>query len=126
MSRIIGRPSYEFYNLFPFEREAAAQELFDASLVEDPDYRIKLVSPKDEKFYYVISELTEDGDFVETSRNPSEWATGLAIAAAWGQLNRESYRPTGMDIESMGAHFELIALKHFVALEKDVEVEGQA
>lgn len=114
MSDIIGQPGYAFYNLLPFEREAAARELFDASLVEIPDFRIELVSPTDARFYYIVSERTDNGDFVETSRSPSEWAAAVAIAGAWNQDKPEHERPNQLDIESLGAHFELIALKHLI------------
>lgn len=115
MSDIIGQPYYEFYNLLPFQREEVAQELFNASLGDDSVYRVELVHPKDERFYYVISERGEDGKFIETSRNPAEWAAAIAVAGAWDQQMPQHLRPNTFDIESMGARFEFIALRHFVA-----------
>lgn len=111
---ITGQPYFEFYNLLPSERDEAARQLFSASLEVDPAYKIELVQPEEQRFYFIVSERGKGGEFVETSRNPSDWAAAVAVAGAWDQQKPEHERPNAFDIESMGAHFELIALHHFV------------
>lgn len=123
---IIGQPYSEFYNLANSQRVDAAQQLFDASLEANPAYKIEVVEPQDERFYFVISERGEDGDFVETSRKPSKWAEGLAMGAAWDQKKPKHERPNSFDIESMGVSFELIALQHYLAQQRAAKEGVQA
>jgi hypothetical protein len=114
MTDIIGQPGYMFHNLLSIECEDTARQLFEASQASEPEFKMDLINPPEERFYFVISEKTKDGEFIETSRDPTEWAAAIAIAGSWGHHEAENSRPTRQDIESMAAFFERIALQSFV------------